>query len=233
MILGSDGQKMSKSRGNVVNPDDIVKTHGADALRVYEMFMGPLESGLPWSETGLDGTRKWLERVWRFFSSEAQYTGENDGKLDKSYHSMIKKVTHDIDTLNFNTAISAMMVFINDAYKAKTIYRPYAEGFVKVFSTFAPHLGEEIWSTLFHKENTIVYEPWPEYDESKMVEEEVTVVVQVNGKVRGKFQVPAGSDDKVLEEKAMELAPVQKQLEGKTVRKVIVVKGKVVNIVAN
>lgn len=233
MILGSNGEKMSKSRGNVVNPDEIIESHGADALRVYEMFMGPLESGLPWSETGLDGTRRWLERVWRFFTTEAKYTDENDGKLDKIYNQTVKKVTNDIDTLNFNTAISQMMVFINEAYKTKTIYKPYAEGFVKMFSTFAPHLGEELWNTVLGHEGTIAYEPWPAWDESKLVETTRTVVVQVNGKVRGKFEAPADSSEEVLKEKALELKPVQKQLEGKTIRKIIVVKGKVVNIVAN
>lgn len=232
MILGNNGEKMSKSRGNVVNPDDIIISHGADALRVYEMFMGPLESGLPWSENGLDGTRKWLERVWRYFSSEAIYTDTNDGKLDKIYNQTVKKVSKDIDSLNFNTAISQMMVFINEAYKVKEIYRPYAEGFVKMFSTFAPHLGEEIYSEVLHHEGTIAYEYWPQWDESKLVETSHTVVVQVNGKVRGKFEVETGTDDQTLEQMALELKTVQKQLEGKEVKKVIVVKGKVVNIVA-
>lgn len=232
MILGNNGEKMSKSRGNVVNPDDIIVSHGADALRVYEMFMGPLESGLPWSENGLDGTRKWLERVWRYFSSEAIYTDTNDGKLDKIYNQTVKKVSKDIDSLNFNTAISQMMVFINEAYKVKEIYRPYAEGFVKMFSTFAPHLGEEIYSEVLHHEGTIAYESWPQWDESKLVETTHTVVVQVNGKVRGKFEVETGTEDQVLEQMALELKTVQKQLEGKEVKKVIVVKGKVVNIVA-
>ena len=232
MILGSNGEKMSKSRGNVVNPDEIIESHGADALRVYEMFMGPLEAGLPWSETGLDGTRKWLERVWRFFSSEAEYTDTNDGKLDKVYNQTVKKVSNDIDTLNFNTAVSAMMVFINEAYKNKKIYRPYAEGFAKMFSTFAPHLGEELWNTVLGHEGSIAYEPWPTWDEDKLTESTVTVVAQVNGKVRGTFEVPAGTEDSVLQEKALELPGVQKQIEGKEIKKIIVVKGKVVNIVA-
>ncbi len=232
MILGSNGEKMSKSRGNVVNPDEIIESHGADALRVYEMFMGPLEAGLPWSETGLDGTRKWLERVWRFFSSEAEYTDTNDGKLDKVYNQTVKKVSNDIDTLNFNTAVSAMMVFINEAYKNKKIYRPYAEGFAKMFSTFAPHLGEELWNTVLGHEGSIAYEPWPTWDEDKLTESTVTVVAQVNGKVRGTFEVPAGTEDSVLQEKALELPGVQKQIEGKEIKKIIVVKGKVVNIIA-
>ncbi|MDE5757368.1 MAG: class I tRNA ligase family protein, partial [Allobaculum sp.] len=232
MILGGNGEKMSKSRGNVVNPDVIIESHGADALRVYEMFMGPLESGLPWSEQGLDGTRRWLERVWRFFSSEAQYLDENDGKLDKIYNQTVKKVSNDIDTLNFNTAISQMMVFINEAYKTKTIYRPYAEGFVKMLSAFAPHLGEELWTTVLGHDGSIAYEAWPTWDESKLVETTHTVVVQVNGKVRGKFEVATGTDDEELKKLALDLKTVQKQLEGKEIKKIIVVRGKVVNIVA-
>ncbi len=152
MILGENGEKMSKSRGNVVNPDDIVVSHGADTLRVYEMFMGPLEAGLPWSDQGIDGTRKWLERVWRLFTQVAQITDENDHKLDRVYNATVKKVGSDIDTLNFNTAISQMMIFVNDCYKTKTIYRPYAEGFIKMFACFAPHLGEELWQTVCHKD---------------------------------------------------------------------------------
>ncbi len=233
MILGSNGEKMSKSRGNVINPDDIVKSHGADALRVYEMFMGPLEAALPWSTTGLDGTRKWLDRVYRFFDEVAEYTDENDHKLDKVYHATVKKVSSDIDTLNMNTAISQMMIFINECYKTKTIYRPYAYGFVQMFACFAPHLGEEIWNTVFGFEESITYVKWPTYDENMLKEDNVMVVCQVNGKVRGKFEVPVGTADDVLEAKAMELDTVKRQLEGKTVRKVIVVKGKVVNIVAN
>ncbi|MCF0246563.1 MAG: leucine--tRNA ligase [Ileibacterium sp.] len=232
MILGSNGEKMSKSRGNVVNPDDIIESHGADALRVYEMFMGPLEAGLPWSETGLDGTRKWLERVNRFYTEVANITDENDGKLDKVYNQTVKKVSQDIDTLNFNTAISQMMVFINEAYKADSIYRPYAEGFIKMFSTFAPHLGEELWQTIFDKTESIAYEPWPTWDESKLVEAMQTIVVQVNGKVRGKFDVPAGTDEEELKKEALELDGVKRQIEGKDIKKIIVVKGKVVNIVA-
>lgn len=233
MILGSNGEKMSKSRGNVINPDEIVASHGADALRVYEMFMGPLEAALPWSTTGLDGTRKWLERVNRFYTEVAEFTGENDHRLDRVYHATVKKVTNDIDTLNFNTAISQMMIFINECYKTKTIYRPYAIGFLKMFACFAPHLGEELWATIFDQKDSITYEPWPTYDEAMLVDKTVTIVVQVNGKVRGKFEAAADAEEAKIQEQALQLENVQHQLEGKTVRKVIVVKGKVVNIVAN
>jgi len=232
MILGSNGEKMSKSRGNVINPDEIVESHGADALRVYEMFMGPLEAGLPWSTTGLDGTRKWLDRVDRLIHGAVEISDVNDHSLDKVYNQTVKKVSHDIDTLNFNTAISQMMIFVNEAYKSKKLYRPYAEGFVKMFSAFAPHLGEELWQYLTDSKESIAYEPWPTYDENALKEENVTIVVQVNGKVRGKFETKQGSDDESLKEQALGLDSVKRHIEGKEIKKIIVVKGKVVNIVA-
>ena len=233
MILGENNEKMSKSRGNVVNPDDIVESHGADALRVYEMFMGPLEAALPWSTTGLDGARRWLDRVWRLYTEYDKFTETNDGKLDKIYHATVKKVTHDIETLNLNTAISQMMIFINECYKAEQIYVEYAKGFIKMFACFAPHMGEEIWEKVFGGTGTITYEPWPKYDENMLKEDTIEVIVQVNGKLRGKFTSEVGSAEDTLKQKAMELPAVSAQLEGKTIRKVIVVKGKVVNIVAN
>lgn len=232
MILGENGEKMSKSRGNVVNPDEIIESHGADALRVYEMFMGPLEAGLPWSARGLDGTRKWLERVWRAYHGAVEITETNDHALDKVYNQTVKKVTKDIDTLNFNTAVSAMQIFMNEVYKHKSMPVEYAEGFVKLLYPFAPHLGEELWEEVFHNSESIAYTSWPEWDESKLVEAVNTIVVQVNGKVRGKFEAAADTDDKALEETALSLGSVQKHLEGKDVKKVIVIKGRVVNIVA-
>ncbi len=232
MILGENGEKMSKSRGNVVNPDEIIESHGADALRVYEMFMGPLEAGLPWSARGLDGTRKWLERVWRAYHGTVEITETNDHALDKVYNQTVKKVTKDIDTLNFNTAVSAMQIFMNEVYKHKSMPVEYAEGFVKLLYPFAPHLGEELWEEVFHNSESIAYTSWPEWDESKLVEAVNTIVVQVNGKVRGRFEAAAGTDDKALEETALFLGSVQKHLEGKDVKKVIVIKGRVVNIVA-
>ncbi|MEG0275371.1 MAG: class I tRNA ligase family protein, partial [Longicatena sp.] len=207
--------------------------HGADSLRVYEMFMGPLEAALPWSTTGLDGARRWIDRVYRLFTQQIQIVEENDGKLDRSFHALVKKVTNDVDTLNLNTAISAMMVFVNDCYKSETICREYAEGFVKMFACFAPHVGEELWATVFHYDTTIAYAPWPICDESKLIDDVVEVIVQVNGKLRGKFSVPVGTDEEEIKATAMDLATVQAQIVDKTVRKVIVVKGKVVNIVAN
>ena len=230
MILGENGEKMSKSRGNVINPDDIVESHGADSLRVYEMFMGPLEAALPWNPTGLDGTRKWLDRVHRCFTELNKLSEVNDHSLDKSYHFTVKKVTRDIETLNFNTAVSQMMIFINDCFKAESIYLEYAKGFVKLFSAFAPHLGEELWAYL-GADHTIAYEPWPTYDEAMLVEDEIEVVIQVNGKLRAKIVVAIGTDEKELEAKALVLEALKPYIENKPIRKIIVVKDKLVNIV--
>ena len=231
MILGSNGEKMSKSRGNVINPDDIVRDYGADTLRIYEMFMGPLEASKPWSESGVDGSRKWLDRVYRLIAESGKIVKENDHSLDKVYHATVKKVTNDIETLGFNTAISQMMIFVNECYKAETVYEEYAKGFVKLLSVFAPHLGEEMWQVVLKQEDTIAYADWPTYDESVLVESEVEIIAQVNGKLRGKFLIAAGSNEDALKEEAMKLPNVQAQIEGKTICKIIVIKGRVVNIV--
>lgn len=188
MILGSNGEKMSKSKGNVINPDDIVKAYGADTLRVYEMFMGPLEASKPWSETGVDGARKWLDRVYRLVVESDKLSDENDHSLDFIYHSTVKKVTHDYETLGFNTAISQMMIFVNEAYKAKTVYRPYIENLVKMLSCIAPHVCEEMWQLLGH-EDTLAYETWPTYDEKMLEQATIEMAVQVNGKLRAKITV--------------------------------------------
>ncbi len=163
MILGDNNEKMSKSRGNVVNPDDIVASHGADSLRLYEMFMGPLEAALPWSTNGLDGSRKWLDRVYRLFIEQDKLSDENDHSLDRVYHQTVKKVTDDFETLGFNTAISQMMIFINECYKAETVYKEYAFNFIKMLSCIAPHICEEMWQMLGH-DSSIAYETWPTYD---------------------------------------------------------------------
>lgn len=237
MILGENNEKMSKSKGNVVNPDDIVESHGADTLRLYEMFMGPLDASIAWSETGLDGARRFLDRVWRLFTNEDgslsdKVTEQSGGELERSYHETVMKVTDHYEGLRFNTGISQLMVFINDAYKADTLPKEYAEGFVKLLSPIAPHLAEELWNKLGH-EGSISYEAWPQYDESKLVDDEVEIVVQLNGKVKAKLTVPADATREQLEELAKNDARVKEQLEGKTIRKVIAVPGKLVNIVAN
>lgn len=230
MILGENGEKMSKSKGNVVNPDDIVNAFGADTLRLYEMFMGPLEASKPWSEKAVEGSRKWLDRVYRLFVEMDKLSDENDGSLDYSYHFTVKKVSNDYESLNMNTAISQMMIFINDCYKAERVYREYALNFIKMLSCIAPHVGEEMYQILSGKTG-IAKEAWPTYDESKLVLSEKEVVVQVNGKLRGKFNISEDSDDEVIKAEAMKLEGVQAQIENKTARKIIVVKGKLVNIV--
>lgn len=231
MILGSNGVKMSKSLGNVVNPDDLVQSHGADALRVYEMFMGPLEASLPWSDKGMDGARKWLERVYRMITTEGMITDEATPELDYVYNFTVKKVTSDIETLNFNTAISQMMIFVNEVYKTGKVNRTMAQNFIKMLSCFAPHLGEELYSDLTGKEGSIAYEPWPAYDESKLVMQKAVIVVQINGKVRAKFETAQDAPKEELISQAEKLPEVQKYLEGKTIRKVIAIPNKIVNIV--
>lgn len=230
MILGDNGEKMSKSRGNVINPDEIVESHGADTLRLYEMFMGPLEAALPWSTNGLDGSRKWLDRVYRLLANPQNIVSENDGKLDRVYHQTVKKVTEDFETLGFNTAISQMMIFINECYKNKTVYQEYAFNFVKMLSCIAPHIGEELWQILGH-ENTIAYEAWPTYDEKMLIEDEVELVVQVNGKVRAKLTVALNEDDDKVKEMALTNENVLFHIQDKNIVKIIVVKNKIVNIV--
>ncbi len=234
MILGEGNEKMSKSKGNVVNPDQIIESHGADTLRLYEMFMGPLEASIAWSTNGLDGARRFLDRVWRLLIEEgslsSKITDTNDGKLEKVYHQTVKKVTEDFEGLRFNTAISQMMVFINEGYKVDSIPKEYVEGFVKLLSPIAPHVAEELWEKLGNTE-TITYAAWPEFDESKMIEDEVEVVVQVNGKVRTKIVVAKDSTKEELEAAALADEAIQKAAEGKQIRKVIAIPGKLVNVV--
>ncbi|RFU69719.1 leucine--tRNA ligase [Bacillus sp. V59.32b] len=238
MILGENNEKMSKSKGNVVNPDEVVESHGADTLRLYEMFMGPLDASIAWSTNGLDGSRRFLDRVWRLLIEEdgslTSKVVDNDdsGKLEKVYHQTVKKVTENYEELKFNTAISQLMVFINEAYKADTLPKAYIEGFTKLLSPVAPHITEELWEKLGHKES-ISYETWPAYDEAKLIDNEVEIVIQINGKVKTKLMVPTDITKEQLEEIAMDDETIKEQIDGKTVRKVIAVPGKLVNIVAN
>ncbi|MCM3387408.1 leucine--tRNA ligase [Ureibacillus chungkukjangi] len=235
MILGEGNEKMSKSKGNVVNPDDIVSSHGADTLRLYEMFMGPLDASVAWSTNGLDGARRFLDRIWRLYTTEEGTLSEkvqpsSDTALEKSYHQTVKKVTDDYENLRFNTAISQMMVFINDCYKADVFPTEYAEGFVKLLAPIAPHVAEELWAILGHS-GTLTYEEWPAFDESKLVDDEVEVVVQVNGKLRAKVKVAKDVTKEQLEEVAKADEKVLEFTEGKQIVKVIAVPGKLVNIV--
>lgn len=237
MILGANHEKMSKSKGNVVNPDDIVREYGADTLRVYEMFMGPLTQSKPWSEEGITGSRRWLDRVWRLLiDDEGQLrdhvTTVNPGDLDKIYHQTVKKVTDDLENMRFNTAISQMMVFVNDAYKSDALPVTYMNGFIQLLAPFAPHLAEELWVRLGNRES-ISYVSWPTYDDKKLVDDTVEIIFQVNGKVRGKATVARdiNQDDMITAAKADD--NVQNFITGKTVRKVIAIPGKFVNIVVS
>lgn len=237
MILGENNEKMSKSRGNVVNPDEVVEKYGADTLRMYEMFMGPLDASIAWNENGLEGARKFLDRIWRLFVTEEGILAEKvtttaNANLEKAYHHMVKTVTNHYENLRFNTGISQLMIFINEAYKQDSIPKEYVEGFVQLLSPIAPHLAEELWEILGHTE-TISYVTWPTYDETKLVEDEVEIVLQVNGKVKSKITVAKSLGKEELEKIAQEDDKMKENLAGKTIRKVIVVPGKLVNIVAN
>jgi len=236
MILGENNEKMSKSKGNVVNPDDIVNSHGADTLRMYEMFMGPLEASIAWSTKGLDGSRRFIDRVYRLFVNES---GELSDKIvdttkatsmERVYHQTVKKVTEDYEGLRFNTGISQLMVFINEAYKADVLPKKYMEDFVKMLSPITPHIAEELWEKLGHSE-TLAYEAWPTYDESKLVEDEVEIVLQVNGKNKEKLLIASEATKEQMEELAMANEVIKELIEGKTIVKMIAVPGKLVNIV--
>jgi leucyl-tRNA synthetase len=235
-ILGEDSRKMSKSRGNVVNPDDVVNQYGADAVRLFEMFMGPLEEMKPWSTRNVEGVWRFLNRCWRLFVDETGRPdtriadGPADPALEREFHATVKKVGEDIEALRFNTAISQLMIFVNAVMQQEERPRRLLEPFVKLLSPFAPHLAEELWSTLGH-ESTITYEPWPEFDAAMLQASTVEVVVQVNGKVRSRLSVAVDAPDAELEARARADEAVRKHIDGKNVLKAIVVKNKLVNLV--
>jgi len=239
MILGENNEKMSKSKGNVVNPDEIIATHGADTLRMYEMFMGPLDASIAWSTNGLDASRRFLDRVWRLLVTEegtlvdaVVEDAPSDHSLLPVYHQTVAKVSDDFKNLRFNTGISQLMVLINAAYKADTLPKVAMEGFVKMLSPIAPHVAEELWEKLGHT-GTISYEAWPVHDPSYLVQDEVEVVVQVNGKVRAKLVMSKDATKEEMQESALSDEKVASNIEGKTIRKIIAVPGKLVNVVAN
>ncbi|ASS66080.1 MULTISPECIES: leucine--tRNA ligase [unclassified Paenibacillus] len=238
MILGTNNEKMSKSRGNVINPDDIVGEYGADTLRLYEMFMGPLEATKPWNTSGVEGMHRFLSRVWRLFVGENGELNpkisdaEGSDAMNRVWHRSIKKVSDDFDNLRFNTAISQLMIWVNEAYKADALPRRSMENLVQLLSPLAPHIAEELWEKLGHSES-VTYVAWPSYEEAWTVDQEVEIVVQVNGKIAERVSIAADTDTDEMERIAKELPRVKELTEGKTVRKVVAVKGKLVNIVAN
>ena len=228
MILGTNGEKMSKSKGNVINPDDMVKEYGADALRVYEMFMGPLNSDKPWDPNGIAGSKNFLDRVWRLFVESDKIKDEENKNLEREYHYTVKKVTNDYESMSFNTAIAQMMIFINQAYKENILPKKYAEGFLQLLNPVAPHITEELWNKLGHNES-IAYEPWPTYDEEKTKSNNINLPIQINGKLRATIDIPVDEDESKIKELAHEA--VKEKLEGKTIVKEIYVKNRIYNIV--
>jgi leucyl-tRNA synthetase len=236
IILGEDSRKMSKSRGNVVNPDDVVKEYGADAMRLFEMFMGPLEEMKPWSTRGVEGVFRFLNRFWRLFVNEEGKLGsaikdvEASADFERLYHQTVKKVGDDIDNLRFNTAISQMMIFLNEAMKLEIRPRKLMENFVLLLAPFAPHVAEEIWEKLGHTKST-AYEPWPMYDEAKCAESTVEVVLQINGKVRSKIAVAKDTPVTELELLAFKDTNIKRYTDGKRIIKKIIIPNKLVNIV--
>lgn len=231
MILGANGIKMGKRYPEyVVDPSDIVRDYGADTLRLYEMFMGPLEVSKPWSQQGVEGARRFIVRVWNFFTDAENITGGEDETVRKVYHQTVKKVTSDFEALAFNTAISQMMIFVNAVYKAKKCPKDYAEGFLKMFSCICPHVGEELWSLLGH-DDTIAFEAWPLYDEAVLKEDEIEIAVQVNGKVKAKLMVPADADEAAVKEMVHAEAAIAALTDGKNIVKELYVKGRLYNIV--
>jgi leucyl-tRNA synthetase len=239
MILGEDGVKMSKSRGNVINPDDVIKEFGADSMRLFEMFMGPLEATKPWSTEGIAGMNRFLNRVWRLVFDDR--TGEFKNTLTddapdtaqlKLLHRTIKKITHDIDDgdMKFNTSIAQLMIFVNEIYKFETVSKSVLKNFILLLSPFAPHISEELWQRLGNSES-IIYQNWPEYDEELAKEDLLTVAFSVNGKVRAKVEIERDTEEELLKQKALENEVIQRHIEGKDLIKIIVVKNKMVNVV--
>lgn len=230
MILASNGEKMSKSKGNVVNPDEMVKLYGADALRLYEMFMGPLSADKPWNPSGIEGSKKFVDKVYRRFN-ELEIVDTDTLEFEKVYHQTVKKVTNDYLNMDFNTAISQMMIFMNALNNNTSINRIYAEGFIKLLNPICPHITEEIWNTVLGYNNTIAYEEWPSYDEEKLVENEKEIAVQVNGKVRATINISVDDNEDIIKEKALREDNIIKHIEGKEIIKTIIIKGKIINIV--
>jgi leucyl-tRNA synthetase len=231
MILGSNGLKMGKRYPEfAVDPMDVANTYGADTLRLYEMFMGPIEAEKPWSEEGVNGAKKFIDKFYRMFVEESKIQDKDNPNLDKIYNQTVKKVTEDYEKLSFNTAISQLMIFLNAVQKEEIFPKKYAEGFIKLLNPIAPFVTEEIWSNFGYKES-ISYEEWPTFDESKLVESTFEMVVQVNGKVRGKIEIDSNTTEEEMKEKAKKVENVKNYLEGNEIVKEIVIPKKLVSFV--
>ena len=231
MILGPNGEKMSKSKGNVINPDDMVKQYGADSLRLYEMFMGPIDAAKPWDPKGIEGCKKFLDRVWRLYEESGKIKDEANPNLEKAYHYTVKKVTKDYESMDFNTAVSQMMIFINNVYKEEVFPKEYAEGFVKLLNPVAPHITEELWTSILGHDKTIAYEPWPTYIEEKTIDETIELPIQINGKLKAKLSITLDETEETVKKAVHENEVIQSSLAGKTIVKEIYVKNKIYNIV--
>ncbi len=229
MILGPDNQKMSKSKGNVINPDDIVVQYGADTLRLYEMFMGPLEDAKAWSNNGLQASYKWINRFYNLYNN-AELSDQNNHKLDLIYNQTVKKVSHDYENLAFNTAVSQFMIFVNACYKEKVIYKPYLENILIMISCIIPHISEEIWNQLGHR-TSINQATWPTWDEKALIAKETIMIVQVNGRLRAKINIDSNSDEVTVVKIAKENENVSRFLDNKTIIKTIYVKGRIINFI--
>jgi leucyl-tRNA synthetase len=236
LILGEDGEKMSKSRGNVINPDDIVATYGADTMRIYIMFMGPLEDAKPWNTASIMGSRRFLDKTWNLFTKTAGEKEADDAPKSLAHitHKTIKKVTDDIVTFHFNTAISALMILLNAIHDAHasgvSIGKKTKETFLLLLCPFAPHIAEELWESLGYTD-TIAYHPWPEYDASLLIEDTIQLIIQINGKTRGSTHVSAGISEEEAKKIALSQDVIQKWISGKEIKKIIFARGKLLNIV--
>ena len=231
MILGANGIKMGKRYPEfAVNPNDIVDQYGADTLRLYEMFMGPLEANKPWNENGVEGARRFIERVYRMFE-EKNLTDSINPNLEKVYNTTVKKVTEDYDKLSFNTAISQLMIFVNTVYKENDLPKEYAEGFIQLLNPIAPFITEEIWNTFLGHTESITYSKWPTYDESKTIDDEIELPIQLNGKLKTTLKIQKDSEESTVKEIVHNNDTVKSLTEGKTIVKEIYVKNKIYNIV--
>ena len=231
MILGTNGEKMSKSKGNVINPDDMVNEYGADSLRLYEMFMGPIDVSKPWDPNGIEGSKKFLDRVWRLYAQTDKIKNEENKNLEMVYHYTVKKVTNDYETMNYNTAISQMMIFINAVNKEDVFPKEYAIGFLKLLNPVAPHITEELWNTTLKNNNTIAYEPWPTYDEEKTIDSKIELPIQFNGKLKTTINITKDLPKEEIEKIVHENERVKNLLEGKNIVKEIYIPNRIYNIV--